>query len=93
MAMFNSKLLVYQRLLLFMEAPLSILSIQICGAVFILYTYTLKILRCFKMLPDMDPEKGKTTKPKMTGWWLGHPFVKYEFVNWDDDSNPMFMGT
>ena len=21
----------------------------------------------------------------MTGWWLGHPSEKYEFVNWDDD--------
>ena len=20
-----------------------------------------------------------------TGWWLGHPSEKYEFVNWDDD--------
>ena len=19
-----------------------------------------------------------------TGWWLGHPSEKYEFVNWDD---------
>ena len=21
----------------------------------------------------------------MTGWWLGHPSEKYEFVDWDDD--------
>ena len=21
----------------------------------------------------------------ITGWWLGHPSEKYEFVNWDDD--------
>ena len=21
----------------------------------------------------------------MTGWWLGHPSEKYEFVNWDDE--------
>ena len=27
-----------------------------------------------------------------TGWWLGHPSEKYEFVNWDDDRNPIFMG-
>ena len=20
-----------------------------------------------------------------SGWWLGHPSEKYEFVNWDDD--------
>ena len=20
-----------------------------------------------------------------TGWWLGHPSEKYEFVNWDDE--------
>ena len=23
-----------------------------------------------------------------TGWWLGHPSEKYDFVNWDDESNP-----
>ena len=22
--------------------------------------------------------------PNKTGWWLGHPSEKYEFVNWDD---------
>ena len=22
--------------------------------------------------------------PILTGWWLGHPSEKYEFVNWDD---------
>ena len=22
---------------------------------------------------------------KKSGWWLGHPSEKYEFVNWDDD--------
>ena len=21
---------------------------------------------------------------KSSGWWLGHPSEKYEFVNWDD---------
>ena len=21
---------------------------------------------------------------KLSGWWLGHPSEKYEFVNWDD---------
>ena len=20
-----------------------------------------------------------------TGWWLSHPFEKYEFVNWDEE--------
>ena len=25
------------------------------------------------------------THPIQTGWWLGHPSQKYEFVNWDDD--------
>ena len=24
------------------------------------------------------------TPSTMTGWWLGHPSEKYEFVNWDD---------
>ena len=26
----------------------------------------------------------------MTGWWLGNPSEKYEFVNRDDDSNPIY---
>ena len=25
-------------------------------------------------------------------WWLGHPSEKYDFVNWDDDRNPIVMG-
>ena len=25
-----------------------------------------------------------------TGWWLVYPSEKYEFVNWDDDSNPIY---
>ena len=25
----------------------------------------------------------------VAGWWLGHPSEKYEFVNWDDDSQYM----
>ena len=28
----------------------------------------------------------------ITGWWLGHPSEKYEFVNWDDNRNPILMG-
>ena len=28
----------------------------------------------------------------MSGWWLGHPSEKYEFVNWDDNRNPINMG-
>ena len=24
-------------------------------------------------------------KDVKTGWWLGHPSEKYEFVNWDDE--------
>ena len=28
---------------------------------------------------------GETCKqPTSSGWWLGHPSEKYEFVNWDD---------
>ena len=28
-------------------------------------------------------------KKNITGWWLGkNPSEKYDFVNWDDDSNP-----
>ena len=35
---------------------------------------------------DLDPIGGCPTlvKPTSTGWWLGHPSEKYEFVNWDD---------
>ena len=25
----------------------------------------------------------------ITGWWLGHPSEKYEFVSWDDFSQSM----
>ena len=28
----------------------------------------------------------------ISGWWLGHPSEKYEFVNWDDNRNPIFLG-
>ena len=28
----------------------------------------------------------------ITRWWLGHPSEKYEFVNWDDNRNPILMG-
>ena len=27
---------------------------------------------------------------KITGWWFSHPSKKYDFVNWDDDSNPIY---
>ena len=27
----------------------------------------------------------KGMSPCITGWWLGHPSEKYEFVNWDDE--------
>ena len=30
-------------------------------------------------------------KDLYTGWWLGHPSEKYEFVNWDDEI-PNWMG-
>ena len=31
-------------------------------------------------------------KNNVTGWWLGHPSEEYDFVNWDDDINPIFLG-
>ena len=31
----------------------------------------------------------KVINNNQPGWWLGHPSEKYEFVNWDDDSNPI----
>ena len=27
----------------------------------------------------------ETQQQKITGWWLGHPSEKYEFVSWDDE--------
>ena len=43
-----------------------------------------------------NPEQSETWKCQLTtiytGWWLGHPSEKYDFVNWDDDRNPKFMG-
>ena len=30
--------------------------------------------------------------PCDSGWWLGHPYEKYDFVNWDDYINPILMG-
>ena len=35
---------------------------------------------------------GHISSSSMAGWWLGHPFEKYEFVNWDDNRNPILMG-
>ena len=29
---------------------------------------------------------------RISGWWLGHPSEKYEFVSWDDNRNPILMG-
>ena len=26
-----------------------------------------------------------TSMSSISAWWLGHPWEKYEFVNWDDD--------
>ena len=31
-------------------------------------------------------------KTYVSGWWLGHPSEKFEFVNWDDYRNPIFLG-
>ena len=42
---------------------------------------------CLLVTPSFDSRNSTTT-----GWWLGHPSEKYEFVNWDDDRNPIFLG-
>ena len=34
---------------------------------------------CLLVTPSFDSRNSTTT-----GWWLGHPSEKYEFVNWDD---------
>ena len=36
--------------------------------------------------------KGYTGTRYVVCWWLGHPSEKYEFVNWDDEINPILMG-
>ena len=37
--------------------------------------------------PDSNGLFGTICHP---GWWLGHPSEKYEFVNWDDECNPIY---
>ena len=38
------------------------------------------------VIPKKHPKKdlSLTMAHSYTGWWLGHPSEKYEFVNWDD---------
>ena len=43
-------------------------------------------------IPLSDSVVNMCRPKKITGWWLGHPSEKYDFVNWDDDSNPIFLG-
>ena len=43
------------------------------------------------VLAGIQRYHGKPSKT-MPGWWLGHPSEKYEFVNWDDEINPIFLG-
>ena len=33
-----------------------------------------------------QPSSSSSSSSSSSGWWLGHPSEKYEFVNWDDDS-------
>ena len=47
--------------------------------------------------PTHDPQDlfQMTKGPGKLNNWLvgqGHPSEKYEFVSWDDDSNPILMG-
>ena len=37
-----------------------------------------------------QPSSSSSSSSSSSGWWLGHPSEKYEFVNWDDDSNPLY---
>ena len=49
--------------------------------------------RTFLLIPKYWMMDNEDNVIKMiTGWWLGHPSEKYEFVNWDDEINPIFMG-
>ena len=41
---------------------------------------------------SLGEQETSISHPYSTGWWLGHPSEKYEFVNWDDDRNPILMG-
>ena len=48
----------------------------------------------FGFQPSLAPLLGITCSLEtwISGWWLGHPSENYEFVNWDDDVNPIVMG-
>ena len=48
-----------------------------------------------KGLPERRGRQGAAGKKWtwLTAWWLyTHPSEKYEFPNWDNDSNPIYMG-
>ena len=44
--------------------------------------------KCTCIYTTKDPHRIKI----ISGWWLGHPSEKYEFVHWDDNHNPIWMG-
>ena len=43
-------------------------------------------------IPHTLVELEKTLSLRSTGWLLVYPSEKYEFVNWDDNRNPILMG-
>ena len=51
------------------------------------------ILSSFELAPCSTSLVSIHLRTHSTGCWLGHPSEKYEVVNWDDDSNPIFLGT
>ena len=62
------------------------------GVILSMMFNTFKKLKTCKPHKTFKPSKTcfqirkQQTYPKKsnTGWWLGHPSEKYEFVNWDD---------
>ena len=48
---------------------------------------------CFpNIFPHIFPHSFQILRDSFSGWWLGHPSEKYEFVNWDDYSIPNING-
>ena len=39
----------------------------------------------------VEPPRNISPNP-FSGWWLVYPSERYEFVNWDDNRNPIFPG-
>ena len=48
-------------------------------------SFCTKSMSCSSTLQRVKITDGQTHTKSLSGWWLGHPSEKYEFVNWDDE--------